>query len=591
MGGARSSWLARIVVLWLVLLLVTLPSFAGARREGEEGEEGEGDHDHGEEEHESATDHFLDLYRQKHWKGLTFGEFDAFYHDMIASVKSASEEPEESSGGHQHRSSSSSSSSRPQPRRHPQLRHPQRSLRMAEEEGELRCPSALDVFSRYDADIDLVLDSEELAGAAAELLKYIADGCVQEAAEAEEGDCRDVSRLDRWMGAIGSVLFISVVSVAGVLLLPVSSGRTSRLRMFVMSFMVAFAVGALVGDAVLHILPQVYGADASEWEKIGYTLVVLLGTFSFFAIEKALHWVMDLHCLPCGRRGTRGHHDHCHGSGHSHIDVVGALAKREDLDPAPCDDHHHEHLDCEDVHHDQFGHHHHHDAETAMRASLSAAGAAAPADIGAEVVGADGGECADPDWERDSFSSICYESAACPLRAFREIAMLPVRELVALLDVEVFGWLNVFGDAFHNFIDGVAIGVAFNSSFSLGIATAIAIVFHEIPQELGDFAVLIHAGFKVPVAVALNLIVALTSVFGVLLGLAIGTASEDANVWLLAFTAGGFLYVALSDMLPELVELNTLMHMCVQFTAVGLGVASMFLLLIMEIYWDFNIFE
>jgi zinc transporter ZupT len=531
--------------------------------------------EHEEGEHESAVDHFVEEYGQKHWKGLTFGEFDAFFHDTVAEVQAAAPVEEEGSSGHSH-------SHRPAPRAMASRPKGVGAERRRRRE-ELHCPSALDIFTHYDEDIDLVLDHAEMAGAAAELLRYVAEGCMYEEEDAaDSADCRNVSLLDRWMGAIGSVLFISVVSVAGVLLLPVSSNKSSRLRMLVMSFMVSFAVGALVGDAVLHILPEVYGTDAPEWEKIGYTLMVLFGTFSFFAIEKMLHWVMDLHCLPCGRRGTRGHHDHCHGSGHSHIDVVGSLASRENLDPAPCDDHHHEHLDCEDVHHESFGHHHHHDSPLPEPLPGS------KADVSLRDI-EKSDEVIDPDLEQDSVNSILYENIAWPLRVFRELAMLPVHELAILFDVEVFGWLNVFGDAFHNFIDGVAIGVAFNSSFSLGIATSIAIVFHEIPQELGDFAVLIHAGFKVPVAVFLNLVVALTSVFGVFLGLGIGTASEDANVWLLAFTAGGFLYVALSDMLPELVELNSLLHMVVQFFAVWLGVASMILLLVMEIYWDLNV--
>jgi hypothetical protein len=105
---------------------------------------------------------------------------------------------------------------------------------------------------------------------------------------------------------------------------------------------------------------------------------------------------------------------------------------------------------------------------------------------------------------------------------------------------------------FHNFVDGLAIGSAYSQSLSMGLSTSLAVAFHEIPQELGDYGVLIKAGFTKPWALAFNFITACTAFLGVIIGLGVGRAVTDANKWILAFTAGGFFYIALADLMPEL---------------------------------------
>ncbi|XP_054169350.1 zinc transporter ZIP12-like [Oppia nitens] len=107
------------------------------------------------------------------------------------------------------------------------------------------------------------------------------------------------------------------------------------------------------------------------------------------------------------------------------------------------------------------------------------------------------------------------------------------------------------GDAIHNFGDGLAIGVAFTSGLAGGISTSLAVLCHEIPHELGDFAVLLSTGLSVKKAAFINFVSALTAFIGLYIGIMLGTDSRSQN-WVLATCAGIFLYVALTNMLPEL---------------------------------------
>jgi zinc and cadmium transporter len=111
---------------------------------------------------------------------------------------------------------------------------------------------------------------------------------------------------------------------------------------------------------------------------------------------------------------------------------------------------------------------------------------------------------------------------------------------------------NLIGDALHNFVDGAIIAGGFLVSSGIGIATAIAVALHEIPQEIGDFAILMHAGLPPRRALMLNLLSALTAFAGAVLALAVSSAVENAERAIVALTAGGFLYIASSDLIPEL---------------------------------------
>lgn len=119
-------------------------------------------------------------------------------------------------------------------------------------------------------------------------------------------------------------------------------------------------------------------------------------------------------------------------------------------------------------------------------------------------------------------------------------------------DIHTFHYMNLIGDSVHNFIDGLILAASFVTSVELGITTAFAIVAHEIPQEIGDFGVLIYGGFKKKKAIMLNFIVAATAIIGGIIGFIISRSIDGATIFLLPFAAGGFIYIAATDLIPEI---------------------------------------
>lgn len=119
-------------------------------------------------------------------------------------------------------------------------------------------------------------------------------------------------------------------------------------------------------------------------------------------------------------------------------------------------------------------------------------------------------------------------------------------------DVHTFHYMNLVGDSVHNFIDGLILAASFVTSIELGITTTFAIAAHEIPQEIGDFGVLIYGGFKKKKAIILNFIVAATAIAGGLIGYFISKMINEATTFLLPFAAGGFIYIAATDLVPEI---------------------------------------
>jgi zinc and cadmium transporter len=136
------------------------------------------------------------------------------------------------------------------------------------------------------------------------------------------------------------------------------------------------------------------------------------------------------------------------------------------------------------------------------------------------------------------------------------------------------GWMIVFGDAFHNFTDGVIIAGAFIADIKLGIVTSLAIIAHEIPQEIGDFLVLLHSGFGRGKALFWNAMSGMSAVLG---GLIAYFALSSVTEWLpeiLAFAAASMIYVAVADLIPGLHRKTGFGESLTQFVFIALGVAS-----------------
>jgi len=145
-----------------------------------------------------------------------------------------------------------------------------------------------------------------------------------------------------------------------------------------------------------------------------------------------------------------------------------------------------------------------------------------------------------------------------------------------------FSVMILFGDAVHNFIDGLIIGAGYMVSFSLGFSTTIAVIFHEIPQEIGDFGSLLHGGFSKRKALLFNFLSALSCIFGAVLILILGYYVKGITTFLIPFAAGGFIYVASSDLIPELHREVAIKKSVLQLTFFLLGVLCMLVLTFWE---------
>jgi zinc and cadmium transporter len=265
-------------------------------------------------------------------------------------------------------------------------------------------------------------------------------------------------------------LFSGVLSVlaAGIFL-----ALPARQREGVLPHLVSFATGALLGAALLALIPHaVLGAGTERVHAVGIALIA--GIALFFVLEKFLLW---RHC----------HDDHCAehpvGEAHGH-------------------DHHHEH-----------GH-----------ASAAAAGA-----VTAQV----------------------HEQAR----------------------KKASGALVLVGDALHNVLDGVLIAAAFLTDVHLGLVTAVAIMAHEIPQEVGNFAVLLHSGVSRRRALALNLLTSLTAVIGGVVGYFALETAVRVLPFALAVAAASLLYVAVADLIPGLHRRVDPRSSVMQVVLIALGIA------------------
>ncbi|OIO46024.1 MAG: ZIP family metal transporter [Parcubacteria group bacterium CG1_02_39_15] len=145
-------------------------------------------------------------------------------------------------------------------------------------------------------------------------------------------------------------------------------------------------------------------------------------------------------------------------------------------------------------------------------------------------------------------------------------------------EIMPLSYLILVSDGIHNFIDGLIIAASFVVSFPIGIATTLAVVLHEIPQEIGDFGVLIYGGFKKVKALFLNFLSAILAIFGGFLGFLLSEKIGESIVFLLPFAAGTFIYIASSDLLPEIKHKESLKKSLIHFFVFLLGIILMLLI-------------
>ncbi len=141
-----------------------------------------------------------------------------------------------------------------------------------------------------------------------------------------------------------------------------------------------------------------------------------------------------------------------------------------------------------------------------------------------------------------------------------------------------FSYLILISDGIHNFIDGLIIAASFAVAFPIGVVTTLAVALHEIPQEIGDYGVLVYGGFKRVKALFLNFLSASTVILGGFVGFLISEQVGKSIIFLLPFAAGNFIYIAASDLIPEIKHKVNLKKSLIHFFIFLLGIVLMLLI-------------
>lgn len=144
--------------------------------------------------------------------------------------------------------------------------------------------------------------------------------------------------------------------------------------------------------------------------------------------------------------------------------------------------------------------------------------------------------------------------------------------------IKPYGYLSLYADGLHNFVDGILIGATWMFSPELGMATTLGIILHEIPQEISDFGVLLRAGFSKRKALFFNFISACTAILGTVTALLIGTHNSHFSIYMLPVAAGGFIYLATGCLIPEIVRDTTKKNLFINIVFILLGLVFIYYL-------------
>jgi len=165
-------------------------------------------------------------------------------------------------------------------------------------------------------------------------------------------------------------------------------------------------------------------------------------------------------------------------------------------------------------------------------------------------------------------------------------SLIVVESLVPRAKIQVAAFLNLVADFMHNFTDGLAIGASFIAGSTIGFVTMITVLVHEVPHEIGDFAILVKAGYSKKKAILIQLVTALGALSGCIISLwsvdASALADAAEHSWVLPFTAGGFIYIASSSIIPELLDDSKLFSSIGEVFAILLGIFMMYLIALFE---------
>ncbi|XP_043227494.1 metal cation symporter ZIP14-like isoform X1 [Amphibalanus amphitrite] len=331
-------------------------------------------------------------------------------------------------------------------------------------------------------------------------------GCLARLAKREAPAKRSrPSPAEVWGYGVLFVTVISLSSIFAVLLLPLL-GRVNFERL--MPGLIGLAVGSLSSSALFHLIPQAFGmvVEGAGHGYLNTSLCVLAGAWFFFMIERLMKITLDFKKRRSSADGDEPRLD-------SVLESPGTRG--------PCSSP---------------------SSSTVGDPSTGCGGVVLPSsrDVKAthlEPVRAMFGQV------EEKPHSHHHHDHELALRRGSGVAS----------EIAIVAWMIIFGDGFHNFLDGLSIGAAFSENILTGISISLAVLCEELPHELGDFAVLLDAGMTVRQAVVYNFLSACTCYLGLVLGVLIGDFTESTS-FVFALAAGMFLYIALVDMVPEMNE-------------------------------------
>ncbi|RCV31447.1 hypothetical protein SETIT_6G178000v2 [Setaria italica] len=346
-------------------------------------------------------------------------------------------------------------------------------------------------------------------------------------------DGMETSPMGVWLSAMGCSLLVSMASLICLVLLPVIffQGKPSKAMVDALA---VFGAGAMLGDSFLHQLPHAFGgghshshdheghdhaqehAHAHSLKDLSVGLSILFGIVLFFIVEKIVRYVEDN-----SQNGAHsmGHGHHHHHKRHDSSDKAKLNHQKSDGDGSL------------------------HESEATIR-KRSSSGSTKATD----------GEPANS------------ENHPAPDKALSsDVSSTSNSNLV-------FGYLNLFSDGVHNFTDGMALGSAFLLQGSVGgWSRTLFLLAHELPQEVGDFGILVRSGFSVSKALFFNFLSALVALAGTALALSLGKDPGHSSL-IEGFTAGGFIYIAVAGVLPQMNDQKTtLKSSVVQLISLAMG--------------------
>ncbi|GAA0174322.1 primary active transporter [Lithospermum erythrorhizon] len=349
----------------------------------------------------------------------------------------------------------------------------------------------------------------------------------------------ELSGLGLWTHAMGCSLLVSLASLICLILLPFIFIQGKPTKAFVDS-LALFGAGAMLGDAFLHQLPHAFGGEhshvhdhqmdhpndhgshAHSLKDLSVGLSVLAGIVLFLIVEKVVRYVED----QSGTHGLHHHHHHHHHHKNSRKKNVDAdsnenhqLLSHDDNDESS------ENISEGEVLNGKSS-----DAPDGVKQPQ-------PAVIRKRLKGNGGSE------EKAVIDNSSSTNNA--VDSTEEVSEKSPSNLV-------FGYLNLFSDGVHNFTDGMALGSAFLLYGSIGgWSRTLFLLAHELPQEIGDFGILVRSGFSIPKALFFNFLSALMALAGTALALIWGKDPGQSSL-IEGFTAGGFIYIAVAGVLAEM---------------------------------------